>query len=71
MKKQLLIVTLMFLLHQLLFGQISSDQWSAEDALGRKTLTYEDVGEIKSDKYIGMFYWTWHTDNIAEWVMPD
>jgi len=71
MKKQLLVVTLMFLLHQLLFGQISSDQWSAEDALGRKTLTYEEAGAKKDGKYIGMFYWTWHTDGIAEWVMPD
>ena len=55
MKKQLLVVTLMFLLHQLLFGQISSDQWSAEDALGRKSLTYDEVGDKKDGKFIGMW----------------
>lgn len=55
----------------LFFGQVNSDQWSAEDALGRKTLSYDEAGPKKSGKYIGMFYWTWHTDNIAEWVFPD
>ena len=61
----------MLLSTQIVLGQVNSDQWSAEDALGRKTLTYADVGAKKTDKYIGMFYWTWHTDGIAEWVMPD
>jgi len=69
--RKLLLVIVTLLSTQILFSQVSSDQWSAEDALGRKTLTYEEVGAKKSDKYIGMFYWTWHTDGIAEWVMPD
>ena len=70
MFKILFIVMVMFSAN-IVLGQVNSDQWSAEDALGRKSITFEEVGAKKSDKYIGMFYWTWHTDNIAEWVFPD
>ena len=69
--RKLLFVSVVLFSAQISFSQVSSDQWSAEDALGRKTVTYEEVGAKKSDKYIGLFYWTWHTDGIAEWVMPD
>jgi len=33
----------------------------ATDALGRKLPTYEEVGPLKKDKFVGIFYWTWHT----------
>lgn len=33
----------------------------ATDALGRKLPTYEEVGPLKKDKLVGIFYWTWHT----------
>lgn len=39
---------------------VSSDGWSATDALGRKVREYKDVGDKKNDKYVAMFYWTWH-----------
>lgn len=47
------------------FGQamsqpVVSDQWAATDALGRKVREYRDAGEKKKDKFIAMFYWTWH-----------
>ncbi|MCP5061571.1 MAG: T9SS type A sorting domain-containing protein [Ignavibacteriae bacterium] len=71
MLKKIFIVTILFLFSQILFAQVNIDQCSAEDALGRKSLTYEEVGSKKTDKFIGMFYWTWHTDGIAEWVMPN
>lgn len=32
----------------------------ATDALGRKLPTYNEVGNLKEGKMIGMFYWTWH-----------
>lgn len=32
----------------------------ATDALGRKLSDYEEVGDRKKDKYVGLFYWTWH-----------
>lgn len=71
MKKRLLFLVITVLLTQYNIGQVSSDQWSFEDALGRRFLTYEEVGAKRVGKFIGMFYWTWHTDGIAEWVMPD
>jgi len=32
----------------------------ATDALGRKLPTYEQVGDLKENKFVGIFYWTWH-----------
>jgi len=37
----------------------------ATDALGRKLPDYKEVGNIKKDKFIGMFYWTWHYHQAA------
>lgn len=42
--------------------QINSDQWSATDALGRKVGEYSDT-QHKKDKFVAMFYWTWHQGN--------
>ena len=39
--------------------QIDSDQWSATDGLGRKVRDFSETGK-KKDKYVAMFYWTWH-----------
>ena len=45
---------------------VSSDHWVATDALGRKLPAFEEAGPLKQDKYVGMFYWTWHTDGLAK-----
>ena len=37
----------------------------ATDALGRKLPTKSDTGIKRKDKYVGLFYWTWHTDGNA------
>ena len=37
----------------------------ATDALGRKLPTHEEVGDLKMDKFVGLFYWTWHTRQAA------
>ena len=39
---------------------VSSDQWAATDALGRKVRDRKDAPAKKKDKYVAMFYWTWH-----------
>ncbi len=39
---------------------VFSDQWSATDALGRKVREYKEAGEKRKDKFVAMFYWTWH-----------
>lgn len=33
----------------------------ATDAVGRTLPGYEQVGAPKKDKFVGLFYWTWHT----------
>ncbi|MBQ9151641.1 MAG: hypothetical protein IJX72_05265 [Clostridia bacterium] len=42
--------------------KVMPDTWVFTDALGRESLTYEDVGGVKEDKTVAMFYWTWHVD---------
>ena len=39
---------------------VTSDHWAATDALGRKEREYKDAGEKRKDKFVAMFYWTWH-----------
>jgi len=37
-------------------------QLVATDAAGRKLPTYAEAGNVKQDKYVGLFYWIWHTE---------
>jgi hypothetical protein len=39
---------------------VNSNHWSATDALGRKLVGVSEVGDQKTEKLVGMFYWTWH-----------
>ncbi len=39
---------------------VNSDQWALTDALGRKVIDSDSLGGKKSNKFVGMFYWTWH-----------
>lgn len=41
-------------------NKVNSDQWSATDALGRKLPYAAEAGASKKDKFIAIFYWTWH-----------
>jgi hypothetical protein len=38
----------------------------ATDALGRKLPTHEEAGDEKKDRFVGMFYWTWHQDQSKD-----
>ena len=38
------------------------DTWVAVDDYGRRIADYEEAGDVKKDKYAGMFYWIWHTE---------
>ncbi len=40
---------------------VQPDTWVFTDGLGRTSLTYEDVGPLRDNKTVAMFYWTWHT----------
>ncbi len=39
---------------------VKPETWAAVDGLGRTVNEYQDVGEPREGKYVGMFYWTWH-----------
>lgn len=41
-------------------GGVNSDLWTATDALGRKVQGQSTAGAQKKDKFVAMFYWTWH-----------
>ena len=41
-------------------GAVKPDTWAAVDGLGRTLSGYNEVGDKQEDKYVGMFYWTWH-----------
>jgi len=51
--------------------EVNSDHWVATDALGRKLAEASEMGPVRDEKVVGMFYWSWHTDGNANWVMPD
>ncbi len=42
------------------YGDVKPDTWAAVDGLGRTLPTYEEVGEKNQEKFVGLFYWTWH-----------
>lgn len=41
---------------------VRPDTWTATDGLGRTLDTYAEVGGIKDNKTVGIFYWTWHEE---------
>jgi len=42
---------------------VNSDYWSATDALGRKVREYVNTDNKRPNKYVAIFYWTWHQGN--------
>ncbi|MDD3039161.1 hypothetical protein [Bacteroides sp.] len=61
--KYIFIIILGAVLNTVIYAQntkVNSDSWTATDALGRKVREYKEAGDKKQDKYIAMFYWTWH-----------
>ena len=41
---------------------IRPETWAAVDGLGRTLPTAAEAGEKNEKKFVGMFYWTWHTN---------
>ena len=41
------------------------DTWTAIDGLGRVLPGNGQTGDVRQDKYVGLFYWSWHTDRDA------
>jgi hypothetical protein len=42
------------------FRDLYADTWVATDALGRTMPGPAEAGDPKQDKWVGIFYWTWH-----------
>ncbi len=61
------------------FAQSSGNNLPATDALGRKLPAFQEVGASKKNKFVGLFYWTWHTSqakdkpplNVTEYLARD
>jgi hypothetical protein len=60
------IILLLVLLPRLISAQIVVPNYPAVDALGRKLPDYQEVGPPKKDKFVGLFYWVWHTNFAAQ-----
>jgi len=43
-----------------------SDAWAATDALGRRLPGHAAVGDPRPDRYVALFYWTWHVDGKTD-----
>lgn len=44
-------------------GDLFADTWVATDAVGRTQPDIGTAGPVKPNKWVGIFYWTWHTPN--------
>ncbi|HWV29052.1 MAG TPA: hypothetical protein VN038_05345 [Dyadobacter sp.] len=61
------------------FAQNYTADVTATDAVGRKLPDHAEVGDLKKDKFVGLFYWTWHTQqaknnpplNVTEYLARD
>ena len=42
--------------------KVDSSQWIAQDGLDRVLSTNTQTGDIREDKIVAIFYWTWHGD---------
>ena len=46
--------------HPMFTRDVLPDTWDACDGLGRTLPDHEQTGGVRKDKYVGIFYWTWH-----------
>ena len=54
------------------YRDLYSDTWVATDGIKREMPSYEEVGDVKQDqrRVAGIFYITWHTQNLANLKLP-
>jgi len=69
MKKLFSGITLLIIAVNLL-AQVTGSNYGnglpATDALGRKLPMRSEAGNQRNNKFVGLFYWTWHTDGNAD-----
>lgn len=47
---------------------VRPDTWVATDGLGRTLSGYNEVGPKREDRFVGLFYWTWHGSHAKSTV---
>ena len=45
---------------------VNPDTWTATDSLGRTLPSNSEVGDVKNDKFVGLFFWTWHVSPYSD-----
>ena len=59
----ILMITFLFTTYLPVSAAVDPSTWAATDDLGRSLSSYDDLQkENKKDRYVGMFFWDWHTD---------
>lgn len=46
--------------------KVDSSQWVAQDGLDRVLVTNTEAGDVREDKIVAIFYWTWHGEFADE-----
>ena len=46
-------------------GDLFADTWVATDGAGRRVPGRSECGPPKPNKWVGIFYWTWHVDQAS------
>lgn len=47
-----------------------TDTYSAVDGLGRPVAMNDETGEYREDRFVGLFYWTWHVSHSKSVETP-
>ena len=51
--------------YPLLDSDLRADTWVATDGAGRKLPGFNECGPRRKDRWVGIFYWTWHRSQSA------
>lgn len=46
--------------HPIIVRDARTDNYAATDDLGRSLPGFDEVGDAREDRFVGLFYWTWH-----------
>jgi hypothetical protein len=49
---------------------VNSNYWAVSDALGREAVNWYQADNLKPEKYVGIFYHTWHINNNVDYTHP-
>ena len=52
--------------HPLYTRDAMPDTWDATDGLGRVLPTNAETGDAREGKFVGLFYWTWHSTHASQ-----